>query len=81
MLKIKDEVNLKDLESFGFIYRANLLYKPSYKDKDLVDIMINQDTREVNCSGLLGRSEKLDSLYDLIKADLVEKIIEGEDKE
>ena len=47
MIKIKDNVDLKDLEKFGFVFRANILYKPSYKDKDLIDISINQETREV----------------------------------
>ena len=74
MLIIKNSVDFKELEKFGFIFRANLLYKPSYKDRDLVDIEINQETREVNCSGILGRTEKLDCLYDLIKADMIDKV-------
>lgn len=76
MLKIKDSIDLKELEKFGFIFRSNLLYKPSYKDKDMIDISINQETREVDCTGILGRSEKLDCLYELIKADLIEKVEE-----
>ena len=74
MLRVKDNIDLKELEKFGFIFRVNLLYKPSPKDRDLVDISINQETREINCTGILGRNEKLDGLYDLIKADLVEKV-------
>lgn len=76
MLKIKDSIDLKELEKFGFIFRSNLLYKPNYKDKDMIDISINQETREVDCTGILGRSEKLDCLYELIKADLIEKVEE-----
>ena len=73
MLKIKSNVDYKILLNYGFIFRANLLYKPSPTDKDLIDIYINQETREVICTGLLGRSEKLDSLYDLIINGIIEK--------
>lgn len=76
MLKIKDNVDLKELKKFGFIFRANLFYKPSKKDKDLVDILINQESKIIDCSGLLGHDEKLDTLYDLIQAGLVEKVEE-----
>ena len=79
MLKIKDNIDLKDLLKFGFIFRVNLLYKPSQKDRDLINIKINQDTREIDCTGILGQGEKLDCLYDLIINDLVEKV-EDNDK-
>lgn len=76
MLIIKKNIDFKKLEKYGFIFRSNLLYKPNYRDKDLVDISINQETREVNCTGILGRSDKLDCLYDLIKDDMIEKVEE-----
>ena len=74
MLKIIESIDLKELENFGFIFREKFLYKPIYKDKDFVYISINRETREVNCTGILGRSEKLDCLYDLIKAGIIEKV-------
>ena len=76
MLIIKKDIDFKELEKYGFIFRSNLLYKPNYRDKDLVDISINQETREVNCTGILGRSDKLDCLYDLIKDDMIVKVEE-----
>lgn len=76
MLKIRDEIDLKELEKFGFIFRANLFYKPSKKDRDLVDVLIHQESKIIDCSGILGHNEKLDIIYDLIKADMVEKVEE-----
>jgi len=76
MLKIKESIDLKELEKFGFIFRANLFYKPSKKDRDLVDVLIHQESKIIDCSGILGHNEKLDTLYDLIKADMIEKIEE-----
>ena len=77
MLKIKDNVDLKELEKFGFdieqtkdefdqIYGfdSNLLF---YKDSKTIILPWNkQDTA-------------LNTLYDLIKADLVEKVGEIDD--
>ncbi len=74
MLKIKDNVDLKELEKYGFDvdqtkdefdqiwgFDSGLLF---YKDsKTIILPWNNQDTA-------------LDKLYDLIKADLVEKVVE-----
>lgn len=74
MLKIKDSVDLKELEKFGFdleqtkdefdqIYgfdKGLLFYKDS---RTIILPWNNQDTA-------------LDDLYDLIKADMIEKIEE-----
>lgn len=72
MLKIKDNVDLKELEKFGFdieqlkdeddqIYGfdSNLLF---YKDSKIIFIPWNEQEKSLN------------TLYDLIKADLVEKV-------
>lgn len=69
MLKIKDNVDLKKLgcdmdeEDFLWSYRELLFYK---------------DTREIFPHQFFNdnSSIRLDSLYDLIKADLVEKVEE-----
>lgn len=72
MLKIKDNVDLKELENFGFDLELNIAddYDQIYcfdsrlmfdkTDKKIIIPMFNEETA-------------LDTLYDLIKADLVEK--------
>ena len=95
MLKIKDDVDLKELEKFGF--------KPKY-DEDTGEICAYQKKCEKDVGGLLisitettsliriykafkkeGTEWRInryndyfdiDTLYDLIKADLVEKVEE-----
>ena len=69
MLKIKDSVDLKELEKYGFKYRAETQercegYETDTKNGGNVVFVWN---REVFC-------QDLDILYDLIKADLVEKV-------
>ena len=73
MLKIKDNVDLKELEKFGFDLELNIAddYDQIYCfdsrlmfdkiDKNIIIPMYNEGTA-------------LDTLYDLIKADLVEKV-------
>ena len=74
MLKIKDNVDLKELEKYDFIFKQNICYKPLKRDKQLIAIWINLDNRTIDCSGILSEGEKLNDLYNLIKADLVEKV-------
>lgn len=95
MLKIKDNVDLKKLEKFGFEEQmANTYYKIE-KNDDLrfeSGILVNpyygdlNGTREIvyytnsieNDIQLeeddLDMTSNIDTLYDLIKADLVEKV-------
>lgn len=82
MLKIKDNVDLKELEKFGFKYDEEMKYY--YKhclgtfNKFLVSTIDDIDT----CKGQIifyndsefNATLYLDTLYDLIKADLVEKV-------
>ena len=68
MLKIKDNVNLKELEKYGFdLEQTKDEFDQIYGfDKDSKIIILpwnNQNTA-------------LDTLYDLIKADLIEKVSE-----
>ena len=97
MLKIKDNVDLKELEKYGFeqtiknTYYVEKTYK-SDEDNELfknfnIQIIINTSTsiydKKIN-NKLVGcfnaRDDEideqfdLDTLYDLIKADLVEKV-------
>ena len=65
MLKIKDNINLKELEKFGFKKSAfdNLVYNFMFT--------INTKTRQIVYVGC-----DFEILFDLIKADLVEKVDE-----
>ena len=74
MLKIKDNVDLKELEKYGFvkgntmgeIFYEKSYFKGFYKEK----IIIWQKDRELQVQAI----KLLNTLYDLIKADLVEKV-------
>lgn len=74
MLKIKDNVDLKELEKYGFIKKSNLLYVPNTNDKTRVIIRVVQETRELKASGLFAYEIGIDILYDLINDGLVEKV-------
>ena len=73
MLKIKDNVDLKELEKYRFIKQqvgldnayTKYLLKGKYKESLIIwlDKIIQVEAIEL-----------LDTLYDLIKADLVEKV-------
>lgn len=80
MLKIKKYVDLKDLEKFGF--KKSLYYEDDYvkkvylsnADDDKNFYRINSKTREIRLTRIDG---ELDStIYDLVKADVVEKVEE-----
>jgi hypothetical protein len=70
MLKIKDNVDLKELEKFGFDMYSYPFYK-SYEFNNMDIIIISDNLYITMCS---YTEMALDALYDLIKADLVEKI-------
>ena len=88
MLKIKDNVDLKELEKFGFkpeydeddgeLYKYYHEYNFSYgKAKNSVEIFIYTDDKIINCwcNGYKAGEYFGDLLYDLIQADLVEKVV------
>ena len=76
MLKIKDEVELKELEKFGFLDRDDESYvkkvylKNDNDDKNLY--VIYKKTHIIDLARLDGELD--DTLYDLIQAGLVEKV-------
>ena len=84
MLKIKDNVDLKELEKFGFRYYTGYYGSRGYL-KELEyndDIFIYEDNKKVffEIEDFCGDDwnkfcEEL--VYDLIKADLVEKVDEN----
>lgn len=75
MLKIKDNVDLKELEKFGFRNKFGIIYKPKKGTWEFVLIKVDPISRIIIFSGLRDLFHtKEDTLYDLIKADLVEKL-------
>lgn len=71
MIKIKDDVDLKELEKFGFKNEQGFLQK----NTKCITYYINKDTRTIEIWTNDAYEVILDStLYDLIQAGLVEKI-------
>lgn len=70
MLRIKDNVDLKELEKFGFKKDEEDQYM--IEDKDIF-VGTEEDERELVLDFGFN-NENIEKLYDLIKADLVEKV-------
>lgn len=87
MLKIKDNIDLKELEKFGFFYdydedREVGEWKKKEKFCEVTidfqrTIYIYSDDERVMSLNQLCLDEEITVLYDLIKADLVEKVEGG----
>lgn len=82
MLKIKELVDLKELEKFGFKLKYNENNgKPFIYEKEFIgwnrrsDITIYIEDRKINCY-IEEEMGIIETLYDLIKADMVEKVEE-----
>lgn len=82
MLKIKDNVDLKELEKYGFEYKENkrLLHNSVWNWEDWLIVKGSKkeqiyirgfNKREITVKSTCG--EAIDKLYDLIQAGLVEK--------
>ena len=69
MLKIKDNVDLKELEKFGLIYDSFGFYHSNHNEKGRI-IIDAEDDRFITASG----DSILTILFDLIQAGLVEKV-------
>lgn len=69
MLKIKDNVDLKELEKFGFVNEKFAYVKSSFNN--LVTIY---DDKIIDFRVMSSMHNDIDIIYDLIKADLVEKV-------
>ena len=71
MLKIRDDVNLKELKNFGFIKKEDY-YELNFAEEGLDGFVIRLDNRQIyNYS--VGDDTSIETLYDLIKANLVVK--------
>ena len=75
MLKIKDNVDLEELEKFGFFLKTKSeIIKYVWQNRYHVDcIEIDLETRQIRC--LRDKNANV-VLYDLIQAGLVEKVKE-----
>lgn len=81
MLKIREDIDLKELEKFDFKYRENkrLPYNSVYEWNDMLQVKSNNeqiyirafDKRELVINSDCGLA--MEKLYDLIKANLVVK--------
>lgn len=76
MLKIKDNVDLKELEKFGYIkYKG--YYKKDLKFSD-IEIFVDIEQRIIErANQFVFTPVNNDEIDDLIKADLVEKVSDG----
>ena len=79
MLKIKDNVDLKELEKYGFEHHTMIYVKEIKRNSEFLKeekvIYVEEEDREISIhKGLFNVDEELDTIYDLIKADLVEKV-------
>lgn len=77
MLKIKDNIDLKELKKFGY-YKASMYGQSSYnkdlKDNDTLAIIIDTRKLFLDTWGCINDKYLLKVADDLIKADLVEKV-------
>ena len=78
MLKIKDNVDLKELEKFGFVNNGEWFYTDD-RTREILCIQENKyiyfELEEVGLYGALVE-DLLYKLFDLIQAGLVEKVVE-----
>ena len=85
MLKIKDNVDLKELEKFGFNLIEKCIIPRCAFGKEEADCYVKPDKRGeyhswctfIKCTRsreIVSPIYDIDNLYDLIKADLVEKV-------
>ena len=79
MLKIKDNIDLKELEKFGFKLKLDD-NKSRYIEKNTLQykLIIMCNTKQILVWSFGSYGEISNILYDLIKADLVEKVDENE---
>lgn len=84
MLKIKDNVDLKELEKYGLEFyeyeECGLKYQSYILDDDSTQIVVLDEIDETPRGAIINPEEftisfdAVEKLYDLIKDDLVEKI-------
>ena len=80
MLKIKDNINLEELEKFGF-KKEPMIYVKTIERKNegfltfQKYIYVNEKTRKLAIQeGMFNVDKELETIYDLIQAGLIEKV-------
>ena len=78
MLKIKSDIDLKELEKYGFEYHRLIYVKEIIRgEEDILEkksIYVTENDREISIkNGLFNIDIELDTIYDLIKDGLVVK--------
>lgn len=73
MLKIKDDVDLKELEKLGFKYNKNIWGSDYYSNRFM---FVYIDDRQICLKVLDIENKAQEMLYDFIQAGLVEKVEE-----
>ena len=81
MLKIKDNVDLKVLEKYGFKnltkeYNGKIISFWSWSSGEITINFWERTTKREICLNVSPVRKSYDILFDLIKADLVEKVVE-----
>lgn len=72
MLKIKDNIDLKELEKYGFKKYNDNIYDFTMEKNEQINIY----EREINIDLDGWETNRLDIIYDLIKDGLVERVEE-----
>ena len=74
MLKVKDNVNLKELEKYGFKYFENGDYKVYEKDEwnSYLGVEIKNRLLQIGCRDYTDIEENI--IYDMIKDNILEKV-------
>lgn len=75
MLKIKESVDLKELEKFGWKKEQGIISQKDFAYKKSSMRVWFKDKHFSKTDAHFGE-EDLDNIYDLIKADMVEKVEE-----
>ena len=85
MLKIKDEIDLKELEKFGFKLYENEKSQYWFNNRG-IEIKGDKVTRKGLCRRQISNphyfghdKHTFDVLYDLIRAEMVEKVVEKDE--
>lgn len=71
MLKIRDDVDLKELERYGF-KKSRFFYELNYAEEGFDGFTVDIDNRKIGNYSCCSNNS-IDIIYDLIKADLVVK--------
>lgn len=79
MLKLKDNINLKELEKYGFINKCGMCWKPKYNECSVMEITILED-KTLKIAGVPDLFHTVeDTIYKLTKDNLIELVDEAKE--